>query len=180
VNVTPLANYSSVLSCPTDAAFTDSSLISSGSIISWSWDFGDSTSSALQSPTHTYADTAVWYHVTLTVVSDSGCVGSYSDSILFVPCDENVVGPGVPTAFTPNNDGFNDVLLVKGGPFTKFEFRVFNEWGNQIFTSNDQSNGWDGTYKAKPQPAGEYIWVLVGVTADGTDVNMTGAITLIR
>jgi gliding motility-associated-like protein len=180
VNPSPIAYFGNTLTCPTDAAFLDSSSISSGSIVGWTWNFGDSTSSILQDPTHTYSDTAVWYHVVLNVVSDSGCVGAYADSILFNSCEEPILPPGVPTGFTPNGDGHNDILYVKGGPFTQFEFRVFNEWGNQIFTSGTQSNGWDGTYKGKPQPAGEYVWVLVGVTADGTNVNMTGAITLIR
>ncbi|MBI3510729.1 MAG: gliding motility-associated C-terminal domain-containing protein, partial [Bacteroidetes bacterium] len=179
VNPSPAADFSSALTCPFNAAFTDSSTISSGTIITWNWSFGDSTFSSLQDPTHTYNDTT-WYHVTLVVTSDSGCVSSYSDSILFVPCEEHVTPPGVPTAFTPNGDNVNDILFVKGGPFTQFEFRVFNEWGNQVFESNSQTNGWNGTYRSKPQPAGTYVWTLVGVTADNKYVNMSGGVNLIR
>ena len=55
----------------------------------------------------------------------------------------------VPNAFSPNNDGENDVLYVRGHPIKSIEFRVFNRWGEMVFESRDISIGWDGTYKGK-------------------------------
>jgi gliding motility-associated-like protein len=179
VNPVPLSDFGSVITCPVDAAFTDSSLIVSGIISSWSWNFGDSTSSIIQSPSHTYNDTGL-YVVTLTVVSDSGCTSSYRDTLILVPCSDEINPPAVPGAFTPNGDGTNDMLYVRGGPFTEFDFRIYNEWGNLIFSSQSQSIGWDGTFKSKPQPEGGYVWVLNGVTADNQEVKAVGGITLIR
>ncbi|TND08455.1 MAG: CHU large protein [Bacteroidetes bacterium] len=180
VNALPQPGYTSVITCPTELALTDSSFMSPGTIVAWNWNFGDSTSSVLQNPTQTYGDTG-YYVVTLTVTSDSGCVASYSDSLLFVPCsDEDVNPPAVPSAFTPNGDGHNDILFVRGGPFSEFDFRIFNEWGNMIFDSQEQATGWDGTYKGKTQPGGTYVWVFIATTVDGEDVNITGNVTIIR
>ena len=136
---------------------TDSSLIAPGTISAWNWSFGDSTSSSLQNPTHTYADTGL-YVVTLSVSSDSGCVASYTDTLVFVPCANGEINPpAVPTAFTPNNDGHNDILYVMGGPFKELHFRIYNEWGNEIFSSDSQSVGWDGTYKGQVVQEGVYV-----------------------
>ena len=180
VNVVPSAFYTAVTTCPGTVTLTDGSSITQGGIVSWNWNFGDSATSTLQHPTHTYADTGT-YAVFLTVTSDSGCTASYADSVYLVPCAASEVNPpAVPTAFTPNGDGNNDVLYVKGGPFTKLSFRVYNEWGNMIFQSESQSAGWDGSYKGKLQPGGTYVWTLTGTTADGIDVNAAGEVTIIR
>ncbi|MBI3511610.1 MAG: PKD domain-containing protein [Bacteroidetes bacterium] len=181
VNPAPQANYTSVITCPTDVALTDSSLIFSGTIVSWSWNFGDSSAvSTLQSPNYIYADTGI-YIVTLTVMSDSGCVSAASDTLTFVPCVNGETNPPVvPSAFTPNGDGHNDILYVKGGPFKTLDFRIYNEWGNLIFHSESQSIGWDGTYKGKVQPEGTYVWTVSCTTLDGVDYKISGDVTLIR
>jgi gliding motility-associated-like protein len=179
INPSPFASYTDTTVCPYDGIYTDQSAITSGSIVSWAWNFGDSTTSVLQSPTHTYADTGS-YIVTLSVTSDSGCVSVFSDTTFIVLCSDTVTDPVLPGAFTPNGDGHNDVLYVRGGPMKEMELKVYNEWGNVIFTSNSQSIGWDGNYKNKPQPAGTYVWTLTGTTADGTPINTHGAVTIMR
>ena len=85
-----------------------------------------------------------------------------------------------PTAFTPNGDGANDVFLVRGGPFAEFQFQLYDNWGVQIFSSDQQSIGWDGTYRDKEQPGGVYIYTFKGRTIDGKDVDMAGDISIIR
>ena len=178
-NAAPIANYGDTITCPVDAAMIDSSFISQGAIVSWSWNFGDSTNSILQNPTHTYADTGS-YIVALTVTSDSGCVSTFSDTLILIPCSDDVDPPILPGAFTPNGDGHNDDLFVLGGPFLDMHLEVYNEWGNLVFVSDAQTNGWNGTYHDKPQPAGTYVWVLTGTTADGVPVNTHGSVTIIR
>ena len=88
-------------------------------------------------------------------------------------------GAAVPTGFSPNNDGLNDYFYVLGH-FSSYELRVFNEWGNQVFISNDQSIKWDGTYKAKEQPAGTYIYIFNGKIIGGDDLKLNGEVNLIR
>jgi gliding motility-associated-like protein len=179
VNPAPVAYFGSDTACPLDAMYYDSSFIAQGAIVSWNWNFGDSTTSNLQNPVHSYADSG-WYSVSLTVTSDSGCIAVFSDTTIIALCSDAVTDPVLPGAFTPNGDGHNDILYVRGGPLVEMELNVYNEWGNLVFTSDMQSVGWDGSYKGKPQPAGTYVWTLTGTTADGEPVNTHGSVTILR
>ena len=54
---------------------------------------------------------------------------------------------GVPSGFSPNNDGSNDVLYVRGFGIETMLFQVYNRWGNWYSSTTDQHIGWDGTYQ---------------------------------
>jgi gliding motility-associated-like protein len=72
---------------------------------------------------------------------------------------EPKISVDVPTAFTPNGDGINDVIYVDGWGIKKLiYFRVFNRWGQFLFESNDISVGWDGMYKGAPQNVDTYVY----------------------
>lgn len=86
----------------------------------------------------------------------------------------------VPNVFTPNNDGKNDILKVYGNFISSIQLRIFNQWGELIFVSNDKNIGWDGSYKGLMQPVGVYAYTLVAVLIDGTTVKKQGAINLLR
>jgi len=86
----------------------------------------------------------------------------------------------VPNVFTPNGDGKNDVLLVYGNYVASIQLRIFNQWGQLIFVSDNMSNGWNGTYRGQQQPAGVYAYILKVVLQDGIIVNKKGSISLIR
>ena len=86
----------------------------------------------------------------------------------------------IPTAFTPNGDGANDVFLVRGGPFRTFDLQIFNEWGNLMFHSTDPLIGWDGVYSNQAQPSGAYEYRVTGQTLTGDDINEYGQINLKR
>ena len=86
----------------------------------------------------------------------------------------------VPNVFTPNGDGRNDVLLVYGNYIGSIQLRIFNQWGEMIFVSENPSVGWDGTHKGKQQPVGVYVYTLRVVRQDGTIENKKGSINLIR
>jgi len=86
----------------------------------------------------------------------------------------------VPTAFSPNEDGQNDILKVYGGGFSDFEFLIFDRSGEQVFKSVDQNIGWDGSYKGQKLGLGVYNYVLTGNCADGGHVSKKGNITLLR
>jgi gliding motility-associated-like protein len=93
----------------------------------------------------------------------------------------NVKGILVPTAFTPNGDGLNDILR----PFTidikqLNYFRIFNKWGQLIFESNNTAIGWDGSYQGAPQASGNYVWIAQGIDNKGQVVNQHGQVLLIR
>ena len=117
----------------------------------------------------------------LTVSNQSGCVDSTQITIVVDATIDNVVlPPAIPNAFSPNNDNRNDILYVRGGPFISFDFKIFNEWGNLIFSSDDQSKGWNGYFKNKLQPVGVYIYTFEGIDSDGNEYSLSGDITLIR
>ncbi|MCC8408224.1 gliding motility-associated C-terminal domain-containing protein [Mucilaginibacter sp. UR6-1] len=86
----------------------------------------------------------------------------------------------VPNAFTPNGDGNNDILYVYGSVIKSMTFNVYTQWGENIFRSNTQANGWDGTYKGTRQPVGVYVYYLDIVTNDGQKIFKKGTITLLR
>ena len=70
----------------------------------------------------------------------------------------------VPSAFTPNHDGVNDLFRpirrCDDNNFTNYEFSIYNRWGQIIFNSSNASEGWDGNFKNKMQPLGGYVWML--------------------
>jgi len=144
-----------------------------GSISSWLWSFGDETAGDGPSPTHVYQNSGV-YLITLTVYDNNGCSDTISKEIQVQTL------PQVPTAFTPNKDNNNDLLFVKGGPFEKITFRVYNNWGELLFETNDQSIGWDGTKNGKDQPVGVYVWTLVVDMYNNRQVKKNGDVTIIR
>ncbi len=143
-----------------------------------SWDFGDGTT-VITTPntTHTYP-TAGTYTVEYFVSNSEGC----SDTITkIIDVNEDLVyPPAVPSGFSPNNDGENDMLLVRGGPFTEIELKVYNNWGNLIFESEDVEVGWDGTWKNKLMPVGDYIYSVKAVTIDGESYSFTGSVSIIK
>lgn len=113
--------------------------------------------------------------VTPTANGCTGATGRYTITVR--PLNKDVF---VPNVFSPNGDGRNDVLFVYGNYITKLEFRIFNQWGEQMIDISNRSQGWDGTFKGKPQPTGVYVYVLRATLADGRTIDMKGSITLLR
>ena len=79
-----------------------------------------------------------------------------------------------------NGDGQNDILYVKGGPYKELEFKVYNNWGELIFISNNQKDGWDGTKEGVKQPLGVYVWTVNAITEDSAAYKLKGDVTLLR
>ncbi|MFL5744985.1 MAG: gliding motility-associated C-terminal domain-containing protein, partial [Niastella sp.] len=86
----------------------------------------------------------------------------------------------VPNAFTPNGNGKSDVFKIESPEIRTMRLMIFNQWGEKIFESSSQQNGWDGTYNGKQQPVGVYVYALTMTMLDGTVVNKKGTINLIR
>ena len=86
----------------------------------------------------------------------------------------------VPNAFSPNGDGTNDVIYVQGFAISKMTWRIFNRWGQLIFTSSNINNGWDGRFKGELQPQDVYAYTLSIEFTDGTKLNKKGDITLLE
>lgn len=86
----------------------------------------------------------------------------------------------VPSAFTPNGDGLNDVLHVIGTTVKRMDFSIFNRYGQRIFYSNDVRRGWDGTFRGAPQRNGTFVFSLKAELLDGSMRIKKGTIMLIR
>jgi gliding motility-associated-like protein len=89
-------------------------------------------------------------------------------------------GVFVPNTFSPNGDGHNDLLKVYGNFIAAIDMRVFNQWGQQIFSSTNPAVGWDGTSKGRMQPVGVYVYVIKVTLQNGTVTTEKGIVNLIR
>jgi gliding motility-associated-like protein len=86
----------------------------------------------------------------------------------------------IPNAFTPNGDGINDKVFVRGFGITKMIWRIYNRWGTLVFETGDRTVGWDGTYKGSIQPNEVYHYVLDAEYSDNSKYQKRGDITLLR
>ena len=87
----------------------------------------------------------------------------------------------VPNAFSPNNDGINEVFRpIAVGIISTEWFRVFNRYGQVMYESSNMQNGWDGSFKGVRQPIGNYIWSIKGKGRDGKMIEIKGNVVLVR
>ncbi|MBC9813475.1 gliding motility-associated C-terminal domain-containing protein [Crocinitomicaceae bacterium CZZ-1] len=154
-----------------DVYFQD--LSSGTNLTNWYWDFGDGAADNQQNSYHDYSMGGV-YTVVLTVTDANNCKDIVSRQISIE------LLPVLPTGFTPNGDGENDVFIIRGGPFRSVDFKVYSNWGTLIFETNDYTVGWDGTHKGENAPVGVYTWTFVVEMGNGQIVKKSGDVTLIR
>jgi len=143
-----------------------------GNKIVYRWYEGSDQISTDQTITVTPNETT-WYYVYLDLCS--GIV--LKDSVLVV------VRAPVPNAFTPNGDGKNDKFRIIGIPsenITKFNFQIFNRWGQKIFDTTNIEEAWDGTSKGQLCPAGVYVWEIFYEDSKKTKVTNRGTVMLLR
>jgi len=128
------------------------------------------------SPSGFYPDTG-HYAYQVFIQSANGCEGYDSIQIW-------VVGQPalfVPTAFSPNGDGKNDVLKPTGIGYREIEyFRVFDRWGEKVFDTSHFGEGWNGNFKGQPAGIGTYFWVLKTVDRFGKEAIISGDAILVR
>jgi gliding motility-associated-like protein len=87
----------------------------------------------------------------------------------------------VPTAFTPDNDGKNDLLRpVLYGVKDLHFFKVFNRFGQLLFETNNARHGWDGIFKGIKQTTQTVVWMVKGVGVDGSVQTQKGTTVLLR
>lgn len=87
----------------------------------------------------------------------------------------------VPNAFSPNNDGFNDIFGAISAQLTTYEIFIYDRWGKRVFYSNNLDNTWDGTDGwGIPYPTGVYVYHIQGNFRNGENFNKTGNVSLLR
>jgi gliding motility-associated-like protein len=113
---------------------------------------------------------------TLAVTYNHGCVVTATAQI-HVPGHPPLF---IPNAFSPNSDGNNDVWSINGAGIKDVKALLFDRWGEKVFESNEQSQGWDGYYKGELQEPGVFVFVVDVVYLNGETVTQKGSLTLIR
>lgn len=108
------------------------------------------------------------------------------DSVSITITEQNIPGINcdtvyVPSAFTPNADGKNDILRpVTGNRNAAFVFRIFNRSGQIIFETTEPQKGWDGRFKGVQQPTGVYVWSFIYMSTGGRTRTFKGTTLLLR
>jgi gliding motility-associated-like protein len=114
---------------------------------------------------------------TVQITTASGCVTTDTQIVKTI----KEVKVYVPTAFTPNHDGLNDVLLpISFGIKEIRYFRIYNRWGQLVYDIKTNSRGWNGNIGATPQPTGSFVWIFQGIGLDKKIYTRKGTVTLIR
>ena len=116
-------------------------------------------------------------HYVLTISNDNNCqdsafvkIRTFAEADIFVP-----------TAFTPNNDGLNDLLRIYPVGFIVKEWKIFDRWGHLVFLTNNQYKGWDGKLNGQPLASGTFVWMIYGTNKkSGATVIKKGQVTLIK
>ncbi|HEY1032850.1 MAG TPA: gliding motility-associated C-terminal domain-containing protein [Flavipsychrobacter sp.] len=125
--------------------------------------------------------TPVWHNVlakgkyTMQATNEIGC---YSDVDVKIPSTCYVAD--IPNAFSPNGDGRNDVLYVRGENIDDMVLRIYNRWGQVVFETRDATKGWDGTYNGDAAPMETYAYTLSVMFPNGQVFQKQGNITLLR
>jgi gliding motility-associated-like protein len=195
----PAGNYSYVINngiCPIDSStvvvtinqgpivsatiIDDNCLQDEGSIaisiltgippFTFDWDTGptDSTLSNLNAGTYT-----------VIVTDNTGCRSAYNYSIVDIQtnCDYHIYLPNV---FSPNGDGENDVLYVRGKGVQTLSLSIYNRWGNKVFETDELEFGWDGTYRGEEQGSAMFVYYLSATFVNGETVEEKGNVSIVK
>ena len=123
------------------------------------WDFGDGSRipyNPSANPSHLYQGDTDAYTISLFIRNEGNCSDSFSVKI----CVLDTVTLFIPTAFTPNDDGSNDVFRIESGSISKINLQIFNRWGEKVFETDDPGKGWDGFYQGKLCPTDYFVYVV--------------------
>jgi gliding motility-associated-like protein len=137
------------------------------------------TNTSISNPSATLNNQSVYVYV--VEINDSlGCKNTDSVRIVVrkVLCDEPEIF--IPNAFTPNNDGKNDILYVRGNTIKELLFRVYDRWGEKVFETTIAGTGWNGKYKEQPVQPGVYDYYLEATCFNNEKFFKKGNVTVIK
>ncbi|MEO8766325.1 MAG: PKD domain-containing protein [Ginsengibacter sp.] len=114
----------------------------------------------------------------LKATNSIGCNGTDTIDITVYKVDPGLY---IPNAFSPNGDNLNEVFRpVPIGMKSLTYFKIFNRFGQLIFSTNKLKAGWDGTFNGKPQNPDVYVWIAEGIDFKNTKISKKGTVVLIR
>lgn len=170
----PIVDFSYSPNPPTPNTALSFTNLSSGAN-AYQWDFGDGTMKTDKDPTHIYQQDG-FYVVCLRGTNEFGCPDTSCKTVR-----GNVIPlVDVPSGFSPNGDGVNDIVYVLGYGIEEMTFKIYNRWGELVFETNDLFKGWDGTHKGEAQEMDVFGYLLDVKFFDGSKKLKKGNITLLR
>lgn len=87
----------------------------------------------------------------------------------------------VPTAFSPNGDGENDVFYVRGNDcLAQMSIKIFDRWGELVFQTTNPGAGWNGVYNGKLEDSAVFVYYLTATLTTGKSITSKGNVTLLR
>jgi gliding motility-associated-like protein len=140
------------------------------------YNFGDGNSINSNGATHSYEAPGI-YLITQIVLNEFGCTDSTKNIVTIQP----EFRFWIPNSFTPDNNSVNDIFMPVAIGVEKYEFDIFNRWGQKIFHTMDPNVGWDGTLKGIECQQDIYTWRIsyFNVVDKVTEIK-TGAVHLFR
>jgi gliding motility-associated-like protein len=109
----------------------------------------------------------------------------YIDDVSVILCPDTLITEDsnnfyIPNAFSPNNDGNNDILFVRGRNIDQLSFTVYDRWGQRVFETHDINEGWDGTYRGEEMENAVFVYYLTLTYSDGKTEVKKGNVSLVR
>lgn len=176
---TPKANFNltrDIQCINIPVSLVNTTTIATNDLMTYLWKFSDGSLSTDQDVSKTFTSTGV-YTIKLIATSSIECTDSIEKTISI---QEKCV-PYLPSAFTPNGDGLNDIIKpYLAGIKTLKRFAIYNRFGNIVFSTNKEGEGWDGTYKGTKLDPGVFVWILEYIAVDDRATVQKGTLTLIR
>jgi gliding motility-associated-like protein len=164
--------YNSVQSAPIQ--FTPST--QSQFPVKYVWDFKNGQQSNLTNPKIVFPD-AGEYLVQLVASNNGNCADTVLKNVVISPRDFVIL----PSAFTPNGDGIDDIFKVLyAGDLELVSLKIMNRWGNLLFETNVLQEGWDGRKNGKDEPNGSYVYFVIVKDKNGNLIERKGNFALIR
>ncbi len=157
--------------------FKDNTKDNYGIAYRW-WYFGDGSDSVSHSvnAVHTYHDTGR-YCIELIDMNEKGCADTVTNCLVIEP----EYSLYIPSAFSPNGDGINDVFKPVGEYLTDFDMYIFDRWGEEIYHTTDITKGWDGTvHGGTVSQEDTYIYKITVTDAQHNQHSYIGNVTLIK
>jgi len=174
VTQTP-APIAAVYALPTTIMQGDSSILTATGGITYQWSPGTGLSCyTCTNPIATPMQTTIYC---VFVTDSNGCTDSTCIEITVeTPCGEIFV----PNAFSPNDDGSNELECVMGNCIQTFHFVIYDRWGEKVFETSDINRCWDGTYKGKLMNTAVFVYFIKATLTTGEKVTKKGNISLVR
>ena len=151
--------------------------LSTGDFINVTWDFGDGSATMNSiDAVHTYSQVGI-FTVTLTIEYDYGCVLKSTKTIIVTKGYSLIL----PNAFSPNEDGINDVIRPSFKGFTSIKMSIYDTWGVLLYSEEGTTlSGWNGFITKNPAENGNYVIYVSGITFFGQEIKKSTSITLLK